>query len=190
MNSIDELVPHAPPLTGESQEEIMSKRDWLGSLRALHATLEDPGSRSRWSLEWGIHRWANEALVSAAIRIGNSEGLAGPPPARWRLLVHIDDASLGFALVILGGRAPLAPANVVAALVDDGGGRVLFGARGAGLHRELGAKLRGNQDMAGLLDALEDPLAAQPRANDLPDELALALALFRAERQPQLVVAG
>ncbi|MCA9683995.1 MAG: hypothetical protein KC431_20095 [Myxococcales bacterium] len=72
----------------------------------------------RWRVEWAVHGWARRCLGSAAIRVGNSEGLIGPAPARWRVLLHAEDGDLGgCALAILDGRAASTTENVVASLL-------------------------------------------------------------------------
>ena len=165
-----------------AQAEARRDREWLDQLSALHASLEPPESRSKWSVEWAIHRWASETLDSAAIRIGKSEGLSGPAPAHWRILVHLAESNgpaLALALSILDGRASLEPDNVVAALVDDGSGRAILGVRGFGQLRTP-AKIVPNPSIAAELDALSDPSLARTEIEH-PDALAFALALLRTE---------
>lgn len=77
---------------------------------------------SREAFEWTVHGWASRELSSAAIRMGVNEGLTGPAPAKWRILVHLEaaEASPSYALAILDGRAPLRRDTVLAASLVDG----------------------------------------------------------------------
>lgn len=163
---------------------------WIAALEQLHAALAntESGSRSRWTVEWAIHRWASEALnESTAIRIGESEGLSGPAPARWRLLIHIDGSSGAFSLAVLDGRAPRAAQNVIAALISDHCGRSVIAARDAGLQWLVGREPEHSAcDSGAAFDPLElliDALASG-QLDDLPElafDLKLAFALARAE---------
>ena len=102
---------------------------WAARLDALRRRVVELEQRSRWSIEWALYRWAREHLPSAAIRIDGSEGLTGPAPARWRLLVHIDAETGAMAIAILEGRAQLTADNVVAAMSASSDAEIVIASR-------------------------------------------------------------
>ncbi|WP_106394628.1 hypothetical protein [Enhygromyxa salina] len=155
---------------------------WSSLLADLRRRTSDLGSRSRWSVEWAIHRWASDHLPSAAIRIERSEGLTGPAPARWRLLTHIDPETGAHALAVLGGRAPLLASNVVASMINSSRGEAVVAVRGVDLQRWGRAPERHRSDSeAGQVDRAIDIALARRAAPSseipLPLRLAVALAL-------------
>ena len=169
-----------------------STQRWIEALEQLHAALA-PGSDppSAWTTEWTIHRWANESLSeSTAIRIGESEGLSGPAPAKWRILAHIDGEGSACSLAILPGRASRSAENVLAASLRDPCGRTVIAARGHGLFWLLGdapaESDAGPSTLETLVDALSSgQLEELPR---LPLDLDLAFSLMRGEAQTPRVV--
>jgi len=94
-----------------------AQTDWAALLRDLDRRTRSSDPSSELPFTWVLHAWANEQFESAAIRVDGSEGLIGPAPARWRVLVHAAPYPAGFAVTVLDGCAPLQATNVLASLL-------------------------------------------------------------------------
>lgn len=173
--------------TRSAAEPSEGTQSWIEALEQLHAALT-PGTEppSAWTTEWSIHRWANEALSeSTAIRIGESEGLSGPAPAKWRILAHIDGKGSACSLAILPGRASRSADNVLAASLRDHCGRTVIAARGHGLYWLLGDAPEESDEGPSTLETLIDALSSGQLEElpTLPLDLDLAFSLMRDEAQ-------
>lgn len=193
MSSVDEARSTRPmPAPSSSSGASEDTQRWIDALEQLNASFSASTSQSRWTIEWAIHRWANEVLSeSTAIRIGESEGLSGPAPATWRILAHIDGDAGACSLAILPGRAARSTANVLAASLRDHCGRTVIAARDSGLHWLIGEAPRDVDGAQSRLEQLIDALSSGQLEErpDLPLDLELAFALTRDEAlRPRVVV--
>lgn len=170
--------PYAPP---------PSAGDWRRWLTELHARVQrrvedsserEPGTApNRWHIEWAIHAWASERLESAAVRIGASEGLTGPAPARWRLVVHIEgEGPCSYALAVLDGRAPLREQNVHAATIVVPGLAEIVATHGLGCWA-------GDERIAPAVAAANDEAIPPARVNDGADVTRTLAEVIVGQRQ-------
>jgi hypothetical protein len=127
LSAHDPSIPPLPP----------AQTDWAVLLHDLDRRTRSSDPSSELPFTWALHAWANDHLDSAAIRVDGSEGLIGPAPARWRLLVHASPsptpspaAPSGFAVTVLDGRASLQATNVLASLLVAPGRPAIITVRG------------------------------------------------------------
>ncbi|EDM78221.1 hypothetical protein PPSIR1_08551 [Plesiocystis pacifica SIR-1] len=172
------------PLDSAASAEALSMMATIWRERLTELSVRLAGARDAWKVEWVIHEWACERLASAAIRVGtNNEGLTGHPPARWRILVHVEASTNPAeiplcALAVLDGRDPLLPDNVVAALVRAPTlPTAAIAARGGGRPTEDEAIIAAESTL------VHEALVGHTGEGELPLALRLALARIVLEHK-------